>query len=85
MTEVNVEQPTEPTAVPESHERAPVAVTHPEGGRRDGIDLDAMAADLDGVDAALARLAEGTYWTDEVTGDTLPDALLNSDPIARRA
>lgn len=48
------------------------------------IDLDAMTADLDGVDAALARLADGTYWTDEVTGEPIPAAVLDADPIARR-
>ena len=48
-------------------------------------DLDAIEADLDGVDAALGRLADGTYWTDEVTGAALADDLLASDPIARRA
>lgn len=49
-----------------------------------GIDLDAMTSDLDAVDAALARLADGTYWTDEVTGEAIPPAVLEADPIARR-
>ncbi len=48
-------------------------------------DLDAIDADLDGVDTALRRLDDGTYWTDEVTGRTLDDELLAADPIARRA
>ncbi len=48
------------------------------------IDLDAMTADLDGVDAALARLAEGTYWTDEVTGEPIPPVVLEANPIGRR-
>lgn len=52
---------------------------------QNSIDLDAMTADLDGVDAALIRLADGTYWTDEVTGEPIPVALLEADPIARRA
>ena len=51
----------------------------------DAIDLDAMAADLDAVDAALVRLADGSYWTDEVTGEPLPSDLLESNPLARRA
>ena len=50
-----------------------------------GPDLDAIEADLDGVDTALGRLADGTYWTDEVTGEPLGDDLLTADPIARRA
>jgi RNA polymerase-binding transcription factor DksA len=49
------------------------------------IDLDAMAAELDGVDAALVRLADGTYWTDEVTGEPIPPAVLEADPTARRS
>ena len=49
------------------------------------VDLDAFEKDLTGVEIALSRLAEGTYWTDEVTGSPLPDDLLATDPIARRA
>lgn len=49
------------------------------------VDLDRIAAALDGVDAALTRLADGTYWTDEVTGETIPDETLAADPSARRA
>lgn len=48
------------------------------------IDLDAIARDLTGVEVALSRLAEGTYWTDEVTGSPLPDHVLATDPTARR-
>lgn len=48
------------------------------------LDLDALAADLDGVQSALERLAEGSYWTDEVTGDPIPDDVLAADPTARR-
>lgn len=50
-----------------------------------GIDLDAMTADLDGVDAALARLADGTYWIDEVTGEAISPAVLEANPMARRS
>jgi RNA polymerase-binding transcription factor DksA len=46
--------------------------------------LDELAADLAGVERALERLEDGTYWTDEVTGDPLPDELLAADPTARR-
>ncbi len=49
----------------------------------DRLDLDAIEADLAGVEVALARLSEGTYWSDEVTGQALPDDLLASSPTAR--
>ena len=48
------------------------------------VDLDRIERDLDGVEAALARLDAGTYWTDEITGAPLSEALLASDPVARR-
>ena len=48
------------------------------------VDLDRIERDLEGVEAALARLDDGTYWTDELTGAPLPEALLASDPVARR-
>jgi RNA polymerase-binding transcription factor DksA len=48
------------------------------------IDLDAIHRDLEDVEAALSRLDAGTYWTDEVTGLALDEALLLSDPLARR-
>ncbi len=47
--------------------------------------LDEVAGDLAGVERALERLEDGTYWTDEVTGAALSDELLTSDPTARRA
>jgi RNA polymerase-binding transcription factor DksA len=49
------------------------------------VDLDAIERDLTGVEVALSRLAEGTYWTDEITGSPIPDHVLAADPIARRA
>ena len=49
------------------------------------VDLAGVSADLDGVEAALRRLDEGTYWTDEVTGDEIPDEVLAADPVTRRA
>jgi RNA polymerase-binding transcription factor DksA len=49
------------------------------------LDLDAIQADLDGVQSALGRLAEGSYWTDEVTGEPIPGDVLAADPTARRA
>jgi len=48
-----------------------------------GIDLDAIQRDLEGVQAALERLNEGTYWTDEVTGDTIPSEVLDAFPLTR--
>jgi RNA polymerase-binding transcription factor DksA len=47
--------------------------------------LDDLAEDLAGVERALERLEDGTYWTDEITGEPLPDELLEEDPTARRA
>ncbi len=44
----------------------------------------AIGAELADVEVALARLANGTYWTDEVTGAELPDELLAATPIVRR-
>ena len=49
------------------------------------VDLDRVQRDLEGVEAALARLDAGTYWTDEITGAPLGDDLLAADPVARRA
>jgi RNA polymerase-binding transcription factor DksA len=48
------------------------------------LDLDAIERDLADVEVALTRLDAGTYWTDEVTGDPLPQELLAADPTARR-
>jgi hypothetical protein len=49
------------------------------------VDLDAIEADLRDVEVALNRLADGTYWTDEITGQPIPDDVLVRDPTARRA
>ena len=48
-------------------------------------DLDLIAAELDAVVAALDRLDDGTYWTDENTGRPIDDALLAEDPTRRHA
>jgi len=48
------------------------------------IDLDAIEQDLADVETALARLDAGTYWTDEVTGAPIADAVLEANPLARR-
>jgi len=49
------------------------------------LDLDAVERDMHGVEVALERLDEGTYWTDEIDGRPIPDEILERDPIARRA
>ncbi len=49
------------------------------------VDLDAVDRDLAAVERALERLSDGTYWTDEVTGEPIPDHVLAADPTARRA
>lgn len=48
------------------------------------LNLDAIEADLAGVDIALTRLDDGTYWTDEATGAPLDASLLETHPTARR-
>jgi RNA polymerase-binding transcription factor DksA len=48
------------------------------------LDLERVAADLDGVEAALTRLDDGTYWTDEITGERIPDDVLAANPVTRR-
>jgi len=48
------------------------------------IDLDAIERDLADVEAALARLDAGTYWTDEISGEPIPDAALDRNPLTRR-
>ena len=65
---------------------APAPAPHdaPARAERTLVDLDTVERDLAGVEAALARLDDGTYWTDEVTGARLPDELLAADPTARR-
>ena len=57
---------------------------HDPNTTREPLDLELIERDLSGVDVALRRLDEGTYWTDEVTGETIPDTVLADDPVARR-
>ena len=52
---------------------------------REPIDLELIERELSGVDVALRRLDDGTYWTDEVTGRPIADEVLAEDPVARRA
>lgn len=49
------------------------------------LDLDGIEHDLAAVETALQRLDAGTYWTDEVTGEAIPDDVLAAHPTARRA
>ena len=63
-------------------------IEHQDEGAPDGagdVDLDLIAAELDAVAAALDRLDDGTYWTDENTGQPIDDALLAEDPTRRHA
>lgn len=69
MSEADPHVPTPPTTPSPSHPP---------------VDLERVERDLAGVEAALQRLDDGTYWTDEVTGEPLPDDLLAVDPVARR-
>jgi len=70
-----------------SPDASPGAVSEaaPEGDAAPDVDLAAFERDLDAVEAALARLADGTYRTDEITGEPIPDRVLADDPTARRA
>ena len=49
------------------------------------LDVEGVERDLADVETALTRLDDGTYWTDEVTGEALDDELLATRPTARRA
>ncbi len=49
------------------------------------VDLDAVERDLTAVEVALGRLADGTYWTDEVTSQSISEQVLVDDPLSRRA
>lgn len=51
----------------------------------DGPDLDRLATEIADVEHALERLDDGSYWTDEVTGEPIGDDVLAADPTARRA
>ena len=49
------------------------------------VDFDVIERDLAAVETALQRLSDGTYWTDEVTGEPIPEHVLAADPTTRRA
>ena len=48
------------------------------------LDLDTIESDLADVETALIRLESGTYWTCEISGQSLSDELLAQRPTARR-
>lgn len=88
VTEPSVEPPGSDAALPidPSDETAPTAVEHAAAATAgDALDLDAHERTLDDVAHALQRLDDGTYWTNERTGDRLPDVVLEADPTARHA
>jgi RNA polymerase-binding transcription factor DksA len=67
---------------------SPTPDVHPVPGAdrtSDEVDLDVVERDLAAVERALDRLSDGTYWTDEVSGDPIPESVLAADPTARRA
>lgn len=59
----------------------PASAPAPVEGR---LDLDGIERDLADVEVALRRLDSGEYWTDEVTGASIPDEHLADHPTARR-
>lgn len=69
--------------VTDSNQFSDPATAH-EVARAELIDLEAIHRDLEDVEAALARLDAGTYWTDEVTGDLLDEHRLSTHPLVRR-
>lgn len=78
------DEPTAPDLAVE--QRGDDSATDPASRRATApVDLAAVERDLAGVEAALERLDQGTYWTDEVTGEPIPDEVLAADPVARRA
>lgn len=68
------------TDTPQTPDRA----TSNDAANAHPIDLEAIHLDLEDVEAALARLESGTYWTDEVTGDLLDEQRLSAHPLIRR-
>jgi len=64
-------------------EQNPSSIVAPVATATPALDLEAIAAELADVETALARLEAGTYFTDEVTGQPLPEAFLIANPTAR--
>ena len=63
--------------------RRDAQLAEPAGSADPSAELDRAEAALVGVEAALARLDDGTYGTCEVCRTRLDDALLAADPLAR--
>lgn len=82
-------QPTTPGATdveaPEAPPASEIQPDPPADDATDLIDLDAIERDLDDVQTALERLNDGSYWTDEVTGEPIADDVLAAHPTARTA
>jgi RNA polymerase-binding transcription factor DksA len=57
----------------------------PEADDATVIDLDAIERDLTDVQTALERLNDGSYWTDEITGELIAEDVLAAHPTARTA
>jgi len=79
MSDVDDTQPTVEASAP-----APAPAAAPVSVPARTLDLDGIERDLADVEVALTRLDNGQYWSDEVTGDQLPDDLLADHPTARR-
>lgn len=45
--------------------------------------LDELEAELEAVDAALSKLADGTFGWCDVCGDSISEARLDADPLTR--
>ena len=77
-TPVSDEPSPAPSSQQDEHVPSPARRTTTHRPRR-------IEADLDAVQAALGRLADGSYWTDEVTGEPIDVDVLEADPLVRRA
>lgn len=49
----------------------------------DVSNLDQLEAELEAVDAALGRLADGTFGLCDVCGEQISEARLDADPLTR--
>jgi RNA polymerase-binding transcription factor DksA len=86
VTEISDEQPAvDAPPADESAPDGPAPAAPTAQPAADAVDLDVVERDLSAVEVALNRLADGTYWTDEVTGQPIPEHVLAHDPLARRA
>jgi RNA polymerase-binding transcription factor DksA len=70
---------------PSNADLAPATSAAADAPDSNPIDLDAIERDLTDVQTALERLNDGSYWTDEVTGEPIADDVLVAHPTARTA